>query len=304
MSSVRLLRDGKRFDYDEEVEFNGRHSWEAFREMNGGGLPPLTPDEVNRILDTSMEEDNDSSTSEIEDKCADVYNDSKNLGGAHNSRDLNEEIHIEDSLQTEKKMVKPNSEEKEQAKELSEEYRSNHHKREINEESENESLQWLDKLRSDNKQGKLSSKNPLHKKIIWYLQLPSLEPVEETILKNLSEMKEKHDEWQNSNKDIFPPESKKIRKRKRVPEKVQRHLRSKLNNEPDFSNTVLKNESGRNDNPNLTAVRKEESMQKAEHLKVIDFSLVEDFEDVVTDDSCFPQTPKQREFLFRKFGMI
>ena len=57
----------------------------------------------------------------------------------------------------------------------------------------------IDDLRNQYNDGKLKKGNPLHQKIIYYIQLPSLEL---KILQNLVEMKDKHNEWEKETNKV------------------------------------------------------------------------------------------------------
>ena len=105
-------------------------------------------------------------------------------------------------------------------------------------------MHWIDDLRKDYEDGKLNKHNPLEKKIIFYLGLPKLELVEVNILKNLVDMKEKHNEWQAEKMkldvELDKLESKEVHKRKKKnsSQQVPRNLRRKKSGKAEVTKPV------------------------------------------------------------------
>ena len=169
---------------------------------------------------------------------------------------------------------------------------------------ENDSLEWLSILRNQFNDGKFTEKRPLHKKIIYYLQLPKLEPVELKILKSIVDMKTKLDEWAVERGEPVPKE---IRKRKRgnfTAEKRERCLRSKLCS----TSTLQKQEE--NDKETNGADRR--SLQVGgnisggaeieENRGTEETNTKDNQRNTIEPDAC-SETPNHRKILFRKFGM-
>ena len=84
----------------------------------------------------------------------------------------------------------------------------------------------VNKLRKDYEDGKLCPTNSFDKKIIHFLKLPTLAPVEQQILKNIVDQKHAHRSFKDATDKLFPVTSKK-RKRLHVEDNRLDNLREK-----------------------------------------------------------------------------
>ena len=158
-------------------------------------------------------------------------------------------------------------------------------------------LDWLEKLKQEHSEGKLSKNNPLDKKIICFLNLPQLQPIDIKILKNVVEMKEKHKDWEKEKNqldlqlNLIESKEKRKRKGKILGEKVNRNLRRKPNVVSSSSIEETEEEDRRGQKTLNNAAAKKSN-------EVKNTGLGDD-----TSEVCFPTTPKQRDDLRQKFGM-
>ena len=94
-----------------------------------------------------------------------------------------------------------------------------------------QSINWLENFK-EKTSGKLNKKNPLDKKILFYMQLPEPAPIEIEMLKSLIERKEQHKKWEDEKEEVFTNVPIKPFKRKRMNEEANdRILRNKLSEE-------------------------------------------------------------------------
>ena len=159
-------------------------------------------------------------------------------------------------------------------------------------------------LRKEYNEGKLRENNPLHMKIIHYLKIPNLAAVEMRILKNLADQKEKQKEWENEKDKIYKKVLKKPRKRKflNVESEVFRNVRRKSNKDTQFISDTDKEEGYVKEarptvnteenqlSPKLSAIEMSENLIRREQKN--------------SPKILSAETPKQRQNLMNKFGMI
>ena len=129
----------------------------------------------------------------------------------------------------------------------------------------------LEDLRKDYEDGKLRLSSSFDMKIIHFLKLPTLAPVELKMLRNIVEQKAVHRIWANEKDQLFPNVSKK-RKFIDINDKPQSHLR-------DSRRTKTLKFTEKNDTKAGDSVK--ETMDK--------------------DNKSNTETPRKREILFRKF---
>ena len=221
-STIRFLLNGERIEDSATANSLGleiNDVIESFKEIKGGGWPGkkgLSEDEVKKLLniiDEELDDDLNSSTSSRMDEEPIQPTNGNEISEIQNKEEeKNEYEETQTNYQT--RITIPMESQKD-------------------EQDESETLDWIVILRKDYEDGKLTKLNPLDKKIIFYLELPKLEMVEKNILKNLVDMKGKHEEWQSEKLqldfELDKLESKEVvkRKRKKKGQKVPRNLRSK-----------------------------------------------------------------------------
>ena len=302
-STIRFLLDGQRIDDTETVNslnLKNEDVIDAFMEMDGGGLPGkdnISSEEVNKILDSDLVNEKtfhyDSSSSSGGE---DLYR--KFQGNESQSVRKRIKINIPVNIEEIQDLMKESSEKKSSAfndndvipkinKEKVFENQSVGVESNTGNNDENDCL-LIDDLRNQYNDGKLKKGNPLHQKIIYYIQLPSIAPIELKILHNLVEMKDKHNEWEKETNKVNQTFSKNLTKRKRkdIGTKINRKLRSKSNNmEIEESITFV---------DAITKIQNPSEIIQPDQKDIVDIS---------TLYTRLPQTPTQRGNLFKKFGL-
>ena len=229
-SSVRFYFDGERISSNatlDTLEVKNGDIIEAFKEIDGGGWARkkdilLDPAQILEALQEDVDESDSSSDDARGDEDNDIGSNTHTVGMEHLNNNATKEKVNEES------QIRLHEQDKESSADLTcEEVQTvDEHGKASTKEDRSESLDWLDTLRKQYDDGILSKEKPLDNKIIFFLQLPKLCPVEMNMLKNLSERRVIHAKW----------ESEKISSKKRkVPkhsEKVPRNLRSKQSIEP------------------------------------------------------------------------
>ena len=192
MSSIRLFVDGQRLEESETVANLGLQNGdiiEAFMEITGGGGPKkrgLSIDEVKKRLNKDEDKSDDAFSSSSDSD--------ENQSPPHTHQvqvKANEDGEVSKPVEDYVSKAELETPHTEPSKQM---YTNN--------ESQPEDFDWVDNLRKMYNEGKLSKQNNFHKKIIYYLELPKLEPMDFKILKSIMEMKEKHDEWQNEKNEL------------------------------------------------------------------------------------------------------
>ena len=148
----------------------------------------------------------------------------------------------------------------------------------------------------------LPETDPFNKKITYFLNLPSLAPIEIKMLKNIVERKDKHKEWVHEKEKTKMKAPKTILKRKNADAKFNenRNIRRKLENESellrdtDYEKDALTN-SDEIDNPECSL---SENSSLECHETATDDSIQLD-----EKNSCETETPVKRKKLLTKFGI-
>ena len=309
ISSIRFLIDGRRISDNEKVgtlNLTENDIIEAYKEISGGGGPRkkiISPEEVTKILDSIQDDDNsglDSNSSEFSehDEEIQVMQDKIFSGDEKNLKDLltNKNDSSEQTSSKENHVSNEGFLEEEKDNTISE--------------GSVDTMCWLQSLRDQYKRGELTTKNHLHRKIIYYLQLPKLEPIDIKILKNVLEMRAKHEEWEAErdqldlelNKIDNKIDKMQIKKRKIGKVETQRRLRSKTSKSSDeTTETELESAQAKSKDTPETKQHKIHDRRTSSQDEV--FIRPDDFQDMNPLDTGLPQTPKQRYHLFKKFGM-
>ena len=301
---VKFLLYGQRIHDDDTantLKLNNDDVIDVFRGMSGGGLPSKKNihGDLNKILDILDNECDDSlelsddENDELDEQTNESKNDKveksedqerktdTNIKSTETSENIMDESNFGNVTGSDS-FHPPSPEENMEmiSSHILEETEAPISRNTSNDDNETitETETWIANLRKDYEEGKLSQNNYFDKRIIHFLKLPTLAPVEKNILKNIVAQQDVQKNWEKENVQLP-------------------HVKTKKQKVLKFKERIMISRSKRvKQFPETPIIYRADKRGEEQIIEITN-------RDMEGDSEICKQTPKKRETLFNKFGI-